>query len=80
MKDTLIEKLAKEPLTYINGGGMMIPLMNLETYIQIAFYAVSIIVSLFLMYKYYLEIKTLKKNSSDTNEPPHSHKLFDDKT
>ena len=60
MKDTLVEKLAKEPLTYINGGGMMISLMDIQSYITIAFYAVSIITSLVLVYKYSLEIKKLK--------------------
>jgi hypothetical protein len=60
MKDSLVEKLAKEPLTYINGGGMMISLMDIQSYITIAFYAVSIITSLVLVYKYSLEIKKLK--------------------
>ena len=67
MKDTLVEKLAKEPLTYINGGGMMISLMDIQSYITIAFYAVSIITSLVLVYKYFLEIK--KMNNQEPTEP-----------
>ena len=75
MRDSLPEKLFNEPMTYINGGGIAMSLMDLESAITIVFYAVSIIASLFLIRKYYRETRKLKE--SQENEQT-SRKLFDD--
>ena len=75
MRDSLPEKLLNEPMTYINGGGIAMSLMDLESAITIVFYAVSIIASLFLIRKYYWETRKLKESQEEEQT---SRKLFDD--
>ena len=75
MRDSLSEKLLNEPMTYINGGGIAMSLMDLESAITIVFYAVSIIASLFLIRKYYWETRKLKESQEEEQT---SRKLFDD--
>ena len=75
MRDSLPEKLLNEPMTYINGGGIAMSLMDLESAITILFYAVSIIASLFLIRKYYWETRKLKESQEEEQT---SRKLFDD--
>jgi|APGre2960657404_1045060.scaffolds.fasta_scaffold546613_1 hypothetical protein len=75
MRDSLPEKLLNEPMTYINGGGIAMSLMDIESAITIVFYAVSIIASLFLIRKYYWETRKLKESQEEEQT---SHKLFDD--
>jgi hypothetical protein len=76
MQDTLIQKAAKEPMTYINGGGMLVSVVEVENFFKIAFYAVSIVTSLFLIFKYYLEIKKLRE--AGPTEEPSNHTPSDD--
>ena len=75
MRDSLPEKLLNEPMTYINGGGIAMSLMDVESAITIVFYAVSIIASLFLIRKYYWETRKLKESQEEEQT---SRKLFDD--
>ena len=68
MKDSvayIIDSLAKEPVTYLNGATAIVSVMSVETDIKIAFYAVSILASILVSYKYWLEIKNLKKQNQD---------------
>jgi hypothetical protein len=68
MKDSLtyiIDSLAKEPVTYLNGATIAVSMMHFETEIKLAFYAVSILASILVSYKYWLEIKQLKKQNQD---------------
>jgi 5-keto 4-deoxyuronate isomerase len=65
-KDTLtgvIDSLIKEPMTYVNVGVGAISFMSIEEKIKIAFYVVSIAASILVSYKYWLEIKNLKKQN-----------------
>lgn len=65
MKDTvthLVDSLLKEPVTYLNAGTVAVSMMEISEYVKIGFYAVSIIASVVVTYKYYLEIKKLKKD------------------
>jgi hypothetical protein len=68
MKDSItyiIDSLAKEPVTYLNGATVAVSMMSFETEIKLAFYAVSILASILVSYKYLLEIKNLKKQNQD---------------
>lgn len=64
-KDTTIgyvmDSLLKEPMTYVNATVGAISFMTIEEKIKIVFYLVSIIGSVLVAYKYWLEIKQLKK-------------------
>ena len=64
LTDTVVyiaDSMAKEPVTYLNATTAAISMTSLETDIKIAFYAVSILASILVSYKYWLEIKKLKK-------------------
>ena len=65
MSDTVtrvVDSLLKEPVTYLNVGTAAVSMMPISEIIKITFYAVSIVASLVVTYKYYLEIKKLKKD------------------
>lgn len=67
MSDTIpkiVDSLLKEPITYINGGGIAMSLMATEAWLKIGFYTVSIVASIVVIYKYYLEIQRLKRDSN----------------
>lgn len=61
----VIDSLSKEPVTYLNGVTIAVSMMSLEEKIKIVFYAVSIIASILVSYKYVLEIKNLKKQKEN---------------
>jgi hypothetical protein len=68
MKDPvshIVDSLAKEPITYVNGATVAVSMMSFETEIKLAFYAFSILASILVSYKYWLEIKHLKKQDKD---------------
>ena len=70
MSDTvtkIVDSLLKEPVTYLNIGTAAVSMMPVEEMIKIAFYAVSIVASLVVTYKYYLEIKKLKRDEQESN-------------
>ena len=65
MSDTVtkvLDSLLKEPVTYLNAGTAAVSMMPISEYIKIVFYTVSIIASVVVTYKYFLEIKKLKKD------------------
>ena len=65
MSDTVtkvVDSLLKEPVTWINGGTAAVSMMPISEYVKIGFYIVSIVASVVVTYKYYLEIKKLKKD------------------
>jgi hypothetical protein len=53
--------MMKEPLTYLNTFTGVISFMQIEEWIKIVFYLVSISATILVSYKYWLEIKKLKK-------------------
>ncbi len=65
MSDTIarvVDSLLREPVTYLNVGTAAVSMMPISEYVKIGFYAVSIIASVIVSYKYVLEIKRLKKD------------------
>jgi hypothetical protein len=68
MKDSvshIVDSLAREPITYVNGATVAVSMMSFEIEIKLAFYAFSILASILVSYKYWLEIKQLKKQDKD---------------
>jgi bacteriorhodopsin len=68
MKDSvshIVDSLVKEPVTYLNGATVAVSMMSFESEIKLAFYTVSILASILVSYKYWLEIKQLKKQDKD---------------
>ena len=57
----IADSLVKHPVTYLNATTAILSVSTIETWIKIAFYAVSIFASILVSYKYWLEIKRLKK-------------------
>jgi hypothetical protein len=63
-KDSVIQvadSMMKDPLTYLNTFTGVISFMQIEEWIKIMFYLVSISATILVSYKYWLEIKKLKK-------------------
>lgn len=57
--------MIKEPVTYLNVGAMMISVTDVETYLKITLYLVSIVASVLVSRKYLLEIKKLKDSKNE---------------
>jgi len=59
----VLDSLIKEPMTFVNATVGAISFMTIEEKIKIVFYLISIVGSILVAYKYWLEIKQLKKQN-----------------
>lgn len=58
----ILEGVFREPIFYLNLGTATLSFMPISEIVKIVFYCVSIIATIVVTYKYFLEIKKLKKD------------------